>query len=284
LFFGHANVGVFGEREEQLTRDIAAHAAIALENARLYEAERHARAEAEAAVRARDEFLGIASHELRNPLAGLKAAVQLLVRWRARGPVDGERQDRFLAEISRATDRLAGLLEDLLDVSRLRTVGLQIRPELTDLAELVRDTAAGFRAEAPERPIQLASVAADYRVLIDPDRIRQVLANLLSNALKYSPDGGPVQVELSVAPDQGVLVHVRDTGIGLPALATESIFEPFGRAPNAHARNIPGMGLGLYICRQIVLSHGGRIRAESAGEGRGTTVCMWLPRSGAQDA
>ncbi|HEV7662198.1 MAG TPA: GAF domain-containing protein, partial [Chloroflexota bacterium] len=106
LFFGHSDVGVFGEREEQLAAGIAAHAAITLENARLYEAERRARAEAEAAVRARDEFLGIASHELRNPLAGLKAAVQLLLRWRARGPGDAEHLDRFLSEINRAADRL----------------------------------------------------------------------------------------------------------------------------------------------------------------------------------
>jgi len=284
LFFGHSEAGVFGDREEQLVAGIAAHAAIALENARLYEAERGSRAEAEAAVRARDEFLGIASHELRNPLAGLKAAVQLLVRSRARGHAEPERLDRFLGEISRAADRLADLLEDLLDVSRLRTGRFQIRPELTDLAELVRETAETYRRETPERDIEVASRAADYKVVLDRERIQQVVANLLSNALKYSPDGGPVHIDLADGADDGVLLRVRDTGIGLPAATADSIFEPFGRAPNAHSRNIPGMGLGLYICRQIVLSHAGRIWAESEGEGRGTTLTVWLPRSNVENA
>lgn len=277
LFFGHKEVGVFGEREERLAAGIAAHAAIAIENARLYEAEHRARSEAEQAVRARDEFLGIASHELRNPLAGLRAAVQLLLRWRSRGPVDAERLDRFLGEISRAADRLSGLLEDLLDVSRLRTGRLQLRLEMSDLAELVRESIVGCQRQAPEREIHLAGTSEQCQLLVDPDRVQQVIENLVSNAMKYSPEGGLVEVHIAAEPD-GVLLSVKDSGIGLPADSTETIFEPFGRAANAQAKHIPGMGLGLYICRQIVQSHGGRIWAESAGEARGTTVNVWLPR------
>jgi signal transduction histidine kinase len=166
----------------------------------------------------------------------------------------------------------------------LRTGHFQVRAELTDLAELVRETVETYRRQAPARDIRLANEPVDFAVLLDPERIQQVVSNLLSNALKYSPDGEAVQVDLAAAPDDGVLLRVGDKGIGLPALATESIFEPFGRAANAHARNIPGMGLGLYVCRQILLSHGGRIWAESAGEGQGTTVSVWLPRRTVEDA
>jgi signal transduction histidine kinase len=110
----------------------------------------------------------------------------------------------------------------------------------------------------------------------DPDRLEQVLANLVTNAVKYSPEGGPIRV--AARPEGGgALLEVRDPGIGLSVGAAEAIFEPFGRAPNATARQIPGLGLGLHICRNIVEMHGGRIWAESPGEGQGTTMCAWLP-------
>jgi len=113
-------------------------------------------------------------------------------------------------------------------------------------------------------------------LLVDPDRIDQIVTNLLENAVKYSPDGGAIQIRL--APDgDGMLVRVRDQGIGLPAGAAERIFQPFGRASNAISAHIPGLGLGLYVCHQIADQHGGRLWAESAGEGQGTTMQLWLP-------
>jgi signal transduction histidine kinase len=105
-----------------------------------------------------------------------------------------------------------------------------------------------------------------------------VLVNLIDNAIKYSPDGGAIEVALTER-DGGMLLTVRDEGIGLPAGATEVIFMPFGRADNAANHHIQGMGLGLAICRSIVERHGGRIWAESAGEGQGTTMLVWLPRA-----
>jgi two-component system, OmpR family, sensor kinase len=118
----------------------------------------------------------------------------------------------------------------------------------------------------------------DQPVWVDADvgRLEQVLENLLSNAVKYSPAGGAVEITLTPAP-AGTTLAVQDTGIGLPDGTAERIFEPFGRAPNAAARNLPGLGLGLYICRNIVELHGGRIWAESAGDGHGATLRVWLP-------
>ena len=112
--------------------------------------------------------------------------------------------------------------------------------------------------------------------LVDADRLQQVQENLLDNAAKYSPQGGMIRVVVRLE-GEGVLVSVQDQGIGLPADATEAIFGPFGRAPNAAEHQIPGLGLGLHTCRSIVVQHQGRIWAESAGEGQGTSVSFWLP-------
>src|SRR5439155_23642548 len=121
-------------------------------------------------------------------------------------------------------------------------------------------------------------VACDpCQIVADAHRLEQGLTNLFDNAAKYSPRGAPIDVELT-AEDGGALLVVRDRGIGLPAGAEEHIFEPFGRATNATERNIPGLGLGLYICRQIAERHGGRLWAESAGGDRGTSLRLWLPR------
>jgi hypothetical protein len=112
--------------------------------------------------------------------------------------------------------------------------------------------------------------------MVDQDRLEQIVANLLDNAAKYSPDGGAVNLSVSRCED-GVLLRVRDQGIGLPPGVHAGIFEPFGRGPNAELLGVPGMGLGLHICRVIVERHGGRIWADSDGEGHGTTFSVWLP-------
>ena len=118
-----------------------------------------------------------------------------------------------------------------------------------------------------------------YTGVADPDRIEQVLTNLLDNAVKYSPEGAELRVRFQPKA-RGVLLEVQDRGIGLPPDAMERIFEPFSRAANAEERQITGMGLGLYICRNIVEQHHGRIWARSAGEGSGTQISVWLPEQG----
>jgi PAS domain S-box-containing protein len=243
----------------------------------LHSAERLARREAESAVRARDEFLSIASHELRNPVAGIRGAVQLMRRARERGQLDDERFTRYLEMIDTTSTRLAQLTEDLLDVSRLERGKMPFRLREADLAALTQDVVARHRMRAPDHRIGVSIEPGDYGCVVDPDRIDQIISNLLDNAVKYSRAGGEVSVGL-MHEGEGVLLQIIDDGIGLPAGEQERIFEPFGRASNAAAESIPGLGIGLYICRRIAEQHGGRLWAESAGENEGTTMRLWLPR------
>ena len=252
------------------------------ERARLLARERVARSEAEDALRIRDEFLSIASHELRNPVAAAKGSAQLLLRSLRRGTDDPGRTERGLGAVVAATDRLAVLIDDLLDVSRLRSGQFPMRPRPTDLAALVREAVASASAAGEGHRLNTEGTGAPCVVTIDPDRIRQVVGNLLDNAVKYSPAGGEVCVLLSCAPE-GATLRVVDRGIGLPPGTEDRIFEPFGRAANAAASNLPGMGLGLYICRRIAEAHGGSLRAESPGEGMGTTMTLRLPHQTERD-
>ena len=267
----------YGDADVALAHELARRAAHAMDNARLYAAEREARTEAQAAVRARDEFLSIAAHELRTPVTGLKTAAQLLVRSGSQGSIDPERVVRYSHLIDEQTGRLTALIDDLLDVAKLQAGRMELRLEVLDLASLLSATVDYFRETAPDRyALALRVEGAPGPVLADRGRLEQVFANLLGNAIKYSPDGGRIEVVLQQA-GHGVEVQVRDPGIGLPPDALESIFEPFGRAENAARRHIQGLGLGLHIAREIVRRHEGRIWATSPGEHQGTTLSVWLP-------
>jgi PAS domain S-box-containing protein len=278
----YAEPHAFDEDERNLLGALSDVAAQAIERAELFEAERRTRAQAEAAVHAQDEFLSIASHELRTPVAAVKATAQLTQRAIRRGTLENERLERHLDSILRATDRLSGLVDDLLDVSRLRTGRLELRRQRIDCGPLVQETVERYRVQLEDRPeyaLQFEPPSQELCVEVDPSRIEQVLDNLMSNAVKYSPGGGEICVRIGLD-SGGVRLTVTDKGIGLPANQTEAIFEPFGRAPNAAREQIPGLGLGLSICRQLVEAHGGRIWASSPGEGRGTSVGVWLPAAG----
>jgi signal transduction histidine kinase len=244
---------------------------------RLLDQERAARAEAEAAVRMRDEFVGIASHELRTPITAIKCSAQGLLREFERGAVEPTRVINRLMTVNAMSDRLTLLVADLLDVTRLRTGQFELRPEPVDLARIVQQVVELQRMQVGSSfPLSLRVLGILPTLSVDPYRMQQVLSNVLDNAIKYSPAGGEVEITVRTQ-GFGVLLTVSDNGIGLPPQAAESIFEPFGRASNARRERLPGMGLGLYITRQIVDQHGGHIWAESAGEGFGTLVSIWLP-------
>jgi signal transduction histidine kinase len=261
-----------------------ARAAAEDQRAEILARERAARAAAEAAVHARDEFLSIAAHELRTPVAAIKGTTQLALRRRERGALDQARAEKALGVVDRAVSRLTALIDDLLDVTRLQSGQLALRTARLDLPALVRETADEYAAQLdPAHALAVDLPAVAVPVDGDAGRLEQVLDNLLGNAVKYSPAGGEIAVAL--APDaDGATVTVRDRGIGLPAGAAERIFEPFGRAANAAASHLPGMGLGLHISRRIVELHGGRLWAESAGEGQGTTLHLWLPAARAGES
>ena len=261
----------YGPRDLALAQELAHRAALAIDNARLYH-------EAQDAIRGRDEFLSIAAHELRNPVMVLKGAADLLRRPPTDAAAAAPRQERLLQQIAKAADRLAGLTDDLLDISRIQLGQLPLRPEHLDVMGFVRDLATRYQEQLDDQhQLAIGVPATPCDVVVDPGRLEQVLLNLLDNAVKYSPDGGVI--ELTVRPEEtGVRIQVRDEGIGLPPGAAEKIFAPFGRADNTSG--IPGMGLGLFICRNIVERHGGEIRVGSAGEGSGTTVSLRLPYLG----
>ena len=266
-----------GTEELLLAEEIGRRAALAVDNARLY-------AEAREAIRARDQFLAIAAHELRTPVTSVKGYAQLLRRNIEDGGASPERLGRSLSTIEEQAGRLARLTGDLLDVARLRTGQVTLAQQPLELVALVRSVAGRFADQLDAR-YRLALTLTDTQCLVlgDADRLDQVVANLLENAAKYSPDGGVIAVEVRHAGDHARL-SVRDSGIGLAPGAAETIFTPFGRAENALVRQIPGLGLGLHICRDVIARHQGRIWAESAGEGHGTIVVVELPLAPAAKA
>lgn len=256
-----------------LMQDLARRVAMAIDNAMLY-------TEARMAVRARDQFLSIAAHELRTPVSSIKGYAQMLLRAQRKGEIPVERLKRSLETIDSSTDRLTLLTSDLLDVSRIRLGQLPLRSSEIDFAAKVRSVIQRFEESAVDtHRIDLIVAPGSYLVRADADRIDQVLTNLLENAAKYSPDSDRIALSLCVGDGQ-VRLSVHDSGIGLPPDGDRGIFEPFERAANALKHELPGLGLGLYICRGLIERHGGQIWAESAGEGLGTTFHVTIPTLG----
>lgn len=272
LSFGSATPGRFGPSELSLAEDLARRAALAMDNARLYR-------DSQAAIAARDQFLSVAAHELRTPITSISGFAELLRR-ELNSSGDPERVGRYVDRLIASGGRLGALVEDMLDVSRIRLGQLPLRLETVDLAGLVRRVVSSYQEQAGRERHELVTKipSGPCPVVADEDRLEQVLTNLLDNAVKYAPEGGEVRIALASG-DGAVRLSVSDSGIGLPSADLESIFRPFGRAENAVAGNLPGLGLGLFICRNIVERHGGRIWAESAGQGKGTTMVVWLPVS-----
>jgi PAS domain S-box-containing protein len=221
--------------------------------------------------RLKDELVSVVSHELRTPLASLVGFAELLL---ARDfPVAQRRQ--FLETMLQEGQRLTALINDFLDLQRIESGRQELVPVPTALGPLLHRAATAVGDDAA-RPVALDLPADLPMVLADPDRLQQVVVNLLGNARKYSPQGGAVTITASVG--AGALeVAVADQGLGLPPEALPRLFRSFYRVDNSDRRAIKGTGLGLAISRKIVEAHGGRIRAESAGLGRGSTFRFTVP-------
>jgi PAS domain S-box-containing protein len=262
-----------------IARDISGRKRAEQDREELLARERQTRSEAEAALRLRDEFLSIASHELRTPLATLKGYAQLALRRLERiGEVEPERVAEALRAIANQSDKLNSLLSQLLDVSRLELGNLALERRPTDVVALVEQVIAGVQAREGEHAITLAAQPSETAE-VDPLRLEQVLTNLLDNAVKYAADSGPIEVTVYRAADnaEALEIAVRDHGLGISPEKRGRIFERFYRAHgNGHKS---GMGLGLYVSRQIVELHGGEITAEFPDDG-GSRFVVRLPLIG----
>ncbi|HEX9265876.1 MAG TPA: hybrid sensor histidine kinase/response regulator [Candidatus Limnocylindria bacterium] len=234
--------------------------------------------------RMKSQFLSIASHELKTPITAMSGFLQVALRrvgrlseGEAAAPVaEGLRGiTEQLEVVYRQTGKLARLVDELLDVSRIQTGRIEFRYGDVDLSELANEVATRMQLTTTAHEISVRRDSQNV-VTADRDHLEQVLNNLVTNAIKYSPSGGAITID--VRPDDGgVRLSVTDQGIGIPAEELESIFGLFYRSPDRAARDAAGMGLGLYISKEIVLRHGGRIWAESGGA-KGSTLNVVIPR------
>ncbi|MCI0671478.1 MAG: ATP-binding protein [Myxococcaceae bacterium] len=257
----------FTRADQAVAEDLAGRAGLAVENARLY-------ADLEEEDRRKDEFLAMLAHELRNPLAPVQAAAQLLKQGSDRPEV----LERARTVIERQTRHMARLVDDLLDVSRITRGKIDLRRERTQLQTLIQRAAElahpmlqarqhTLTLECPERPLWLD---------VDTVRLEQVLVNLLNNAAKYTDPGGRIHV--AVVRDPGVVtISVKDTGIGISAEMLERVFDLFTQERRAADRSQGGLGIGLTLVKQLVELHEGSVSAHSEGTGRGSEFRVCLP-------
>jgi PAS domain S-box-containing protein len=264
----------YGPKGVGLAEELAYRCSLAIENARLYQ-------EAQRAIRLRDDFFSVASHELKTPVTALMAYTQFMMNRAVRqNGLTPAQIDEALDELNWQSDRIGRLVAQLLDTSRLDAGKFALQLEPTDLTELVH--AAVYTAHASSaREVRVAAKGPVW-ALIDPVRIEQVVVNLVDNAIKYSPDGGPVDVEVNRGEGDCVVLVVTDRGIGIPAEHRPHVFDRFYQAhAGRHFAGVAGMGLGLYITRRIVEMHGGTIGIDGA-VGGGARVSVYLPLHSAE--
>lgn len=231
----------------------------------------------EAALRAasdqKDEFLAVLAHELRNPLAPLRMGVDLLLGH----PQERALVDRTLGVMDRQLRHMVRLIDDLLDISRLSRGLLELKTEPCDLRALLESTAETFQPiVATRNQVLELELARDLVVKADPTRIAQVLGNVLNNAMKFTPMGGRIRIEL-VRNGSNAVVRVIDSGIGIPAGQEDRVFEMFARVVRPGGPPQPGLGIGLALGRRLAAMHGGTLEGYSKGDGHGSTFTLILP-------
>jgi len=289
LYCGHPEPAMFSERTERIIGGIAAQAAVAIDNARLYEAsqqaaeerkilldsERHARAEAERNSQMKDEFLATLSHELRTPLTAILGWAQVL----RRGSRDQADLHRGLQTIERNARAQAQLIEDLLDMSSIASGKVRLEMLALSPSAIVAAAIDTVRPAAEAKQIQIVQdfEAAPGMVAGDANRLQQIIWNLLSNALKFTPAGGRIEVRIRREGDQ-IAITVRDSGIGIAPDFLAHVFERFRQADATTTRQHGGLGLGLAIVKHLVEQHGGTVAAASEGVGHGACFTVRLPR------
>jgi signal transduction histidine kinase/integral membrane sensor domain MASE1/CheY-like chemotaxis protein len=262
----------FSEGEVRLARGFADQAALALENAERFEREQAARTEAERANQAKDEFLAMLGHELRNPLAAIRNAILVLERIASQDDPAGQ----LRAIINRQSRHLARLVDDLLEVSRVSSGKIALQRERIDLKAIAQQCLAAFDHAERTREHDVGITGESAWVEADPARIEQIVTNLLDNAVKYTPPGGQIRVD--VGRDGGTAVlRVRDRGIGLSPELLPRVFELFTQGRQSLDRSQGGLGLGLALVRRLVELHGGTVSASSEGAGQGAEFVVRLP-------
>jgi PAS domain S-box-containing protein len=288
LFFGHSEKAVFTERHERIVEGIAAQAAIAMDNARLYEGaqtairdrdallarEQEARKEAEIASRTKDDFLGLLSHELRTPLNAILGWTRML----STGSLEQDAYARALETIDRNAKLQSRLIEDMLDVSRIISGKLRLDAQPIDLTTVINAAVDTLRPAADARNIRVY-VVLDFgagTVLGDPVRLQQVIWNLLSNAVKFTPRGGSIRLSLERI-NSHVEITISDTGPGIDEEFLPFVFDRFRQADSTSSKKYGGLGLGLSIVRHLVELHGGMVEAANLEEESGAVFTIKLP-------
>lgn len=262
----------YNEADLTLAMELAERAGLALDNSRLYAESRQAREAAEAANTAKDRFLAMLSHELRTPLSPVLHATTLLEEASCPEPMRST-----LETIRRNVQLEARLIDDLLDLARIRNGKLQLQPEPVDAQDLLRRAVDICQPDIQTRNLQLTLELSPQRPMLeaDPARIQQIFWNLISNAVKYTPPGGAIKLRAETDEAQGTFrVEVVDTGIGIEPARLEKIFDAFEQANSGRSG---GLGLGLAICRALATLHGGSIEGRSEGAGKGSAFIVTLP-------
>jgi predicted ATPase/signal transduction histidine kinase len=264
-----ATPGRYGRADLDLAQEVARRAAIAIDNARLYR-------EVQRADRRKSEFIAVLSHELRNPLASVRAGMHLL----RRAPPDGPVAARAREIVERQTAHLSRLVDDLLDVTRISRGKVELHRARIDLGDVVRAACDDFRPLLERSGTELRLELPPGPVPIDADatRLAQAIGNLLENAVKFT-SGGSVTAVMTTRDGQAVIA-VRDTGVGMEPAEVERMFEPFEQEAQGLARTQGGLGLGLALARGLIELHGGAISARSEGRGRGSEFVVTLPLAG----
>ena len=283
LFFGHEDEGVFTERAARIVEGLAGQASTAIDNAQLYEAEQVARAQAEEAAgraeessRLKEEFLATISHELRTPLNAILGYARLL----RSGKLAKEDVSKAIDTIERNARAQAQLIEDLLDVSRIITGKLRMEVRPTDPISFTEAAIEAIQPAAEAKGVRLQKILDTTAVSVpgDPVRLQQVVWNLISNAVKFTPRGGKVQVRVERV-NSHIEIVVSDTGQGITADFLPHVFDRFRQAEQSASRQHGGMGLGLAIVRHLVELHGGSVEASSPGLNQGAMFSVRLPIS-----